>query len=179
MRERGARYSAARERGARSFAARKKERALRGAEERGKNSKKYKNRFGYFPPAGHLCVERLFRKEHTAVMTKEEKISALHRRMKTRVKRRERAKTAALGASCACMTLCLAVMVFGCDPAHTGGPAGMFSGATMLFEHAGVYVLTAICAFFAGTAVTLICIRNQRKRPGNRGAEVSNREEKP
>lgn len=46
---------------------------------------------------------------------------------------------------------------------HPGGAAGLYSGATMLFEGAGPYVLIAVVAFMAGVIVTVAIIKNRKK----------------
>lgn len=70
-------------------------------------------------------------------------------------------------ALCACLTACLTSLVFG-GAAHTGGAAGVYSGASMLFESAGAYVLVALLAFMAGVAITVVLKRQQRKESKDR-----------
>lgn len=96
------------------------------------------------------------------MLTAEERVASLHLRMESLRRRRERRKTRALGASCAGLTLCLLLLIFGEGAAHPGGAAGMYSGAMMLFENAGGYVLTAVVAFAVGTLVTILCIKHRR-----------------
>ena len=95
----------------------------------------------------------------------EERIEALHMRISAMQRARERRKTGALGAAGAVLTVCLLFMVFG-GGTHPGGAAGVYSGATMLFEGAGPYVLIALAAFMAGVIVTAALIRSRRKDPG-------------
>ena len=102
-------------------------------------------------------------------MTKEERIIALHTRMDALRRVRERRRTAAIGTACAVLTVCLFLMVFG-GAGHSGGSAGMYSGAAILFQDAGGYVLTAILAFAAGVVVTVAIVKN-RKRQEDRDAE--------
>ena len=94
-------------------------------------------------------------------MTAEERVAALHTRMAALRERRERRKTAALSAGCAGLTVCLAALIFG--RSHPGGTAGAYTGATMLFEDAGGYVLAAVLAFMLGVIITVLCIRFRRK----------------
>ena len=96
------------------------------------------------------------------MMTNEERIQALHARVAAMERTRERRKTGAIGAASAVLTVCLLFMVFG-GGMHPGGAAGLYSGATMLFEGAGPYVLIAIVAFMAGVIVTAVLIRNRKK----------------
>lgn len=95
-------------------------------------------------------------------MTSEERIASLHARMRGIRRRRERQKTVALGMTCCALTVFLAGLIMN-DGAHKGSTAGMYSGATMLFENAGGYVLAAVAAFMAGVVITVLCIRMKNK----------------
>lgn len=95
-------------------------------------------------------------------MTAEKRVDALHVRMRSLRLRRERRKTAVMGALSGGLALCLGLLVFGQGMNHEAGTAGMYSGAMMLFENAGGYVLAAIVAFMAGVIVTVLCIRKRR-----------------
>lgn len=95
-------------------------------------------------------------------MTAEERIASLHARMDALRERRERKKTAALGAGCGLLTVCLVLLIFGQGTAG-GGTANLYSGAVMLFENAGGYVLLAVAAFMVGVIVTVLCIRHREK----------------
>ncbi len=115
------------------------------------------------------------------MLTAEERTASLHLRMESLRRRRERRKTRALGASCAGLTLCLLLLIFGEGTAHGGGVAGIYSGATMLFENAGGYVLTAIVAFAVGTLVTILCLKHRRAgedRAGDPEEKFKNKGEK-
>ena len=96
------------------------------------------------------------------MMTNEERIQALHVRMAALQRQQERRKTGAIGASSVVLTVCLLFMVFS-GGMHPGGAAGLYSGATMLFEGAGPYVLIAVVAFMAGVIVTVAIIKNRKK----------------
>ena len=93
--------------------------------------------------------------------TRQERIVSLHMRMKALREQQEKRKTAALGLSCAGLAACLLALVFGGTTAPAG-MAGQYSGATMAFENAGPYVLTAVGAFMIGVIITVICIRKKR-----------------
>ena len=95
--------------------------------------------------------------------TPEERVAALHLRMAALRERKERRKTAALGAGCASLALCLMLLIFG-GGAGRGSTAGEYTGATLLFEDAGPYVLLALIAFMAGVIITVLCIRYRKKR---------------
>lgn len=111
------------------------------------------------------------------MMTSEERIAALHEKMNNLRQKRERQKTFALGAASAALSLCLLFLIFGAGSAQPGGTAGLYSGATMLFENAGGYVLVAIAAFMAGVAITVV-LRNREKRRQDKGACISEDREK-
>ena len=98
-------------------------------------------------------------------MTDAERVQALYERVKRLQRKRERRKTASLSVACTGTGLCLMLMIFGGGGAHRGGTAGLFTGATILFEGAGVYVLVALLAFMAGVVITLLCLRRQRHQP--------------
>ena len=101
------------------------------------------------------------------MMTNEERIQTLHARMAGLQQARERRKTGAIGVSCIGLAFCLLLMVFD-GGMHAGGAVSLYSGATMLFEGAGPYVLIAIVAFMAGVIVTAALIRNRKKENGTR-----------
>ena len=110
---------------------------------------------------------------------KQERIEALHARMVARRRARERRKTSALGLSCAVLTLCLFLLVFGESTVHSGSMAGLYSGAAMLFDGAGGYVLVAVVAFTAAVIITVSCIRWQTKNPSIHDKDDNHKEEKP
>ena len=98
-------------------------------------------------------------------MTADERLTALHKKMEALHRQRERRKTAALGSGCAGLFTVLAVLIFGGDPGR-GGTAGLYSGATMLFEGAGAYVLVAVLAFTLGVMITVTLIRRKNRSNG-------------
>ena len=98
------------------------------------------------------------------MMTEQERVKALHARMTARWRMRERRKTSALAAGSAGLTLSLMLMIFVDGAAHSGGVAGIYTGAVMLFDGIGAHVLVGLLAFMAGTATTVLCIRSQRKK---------------
>ena len=107
------------------------------------------------------------------MMTNEERIQTLHARMAGLQQARERRKTGAIGVSCIGLAFCLLLMVFD-GGMHAGGAVSLYSGATMLFEGAGPYVLIAIVAFMAGVIVTTAPIRNRKKENGTIGEKREN-----
>lgn len=97
------------------------------------------------------------------MMTAEERVAALHARMDAMQRAQERRKTQYYGAGSAALFICLLVMIFGGSAGHLGGIAALYSGATMLFENAGAYVLAAVLAFMAGVLLTVFLLRSRKK----------------
>ena len=106
-------------------------------------------------------------------MTAEERVTALHLRMTALRQRKERRKTGALGAGCAGLTACLMTLIF--SERQMGGTAGTYTGAAMLFEDAGGYVLSAVLAFMLGVIITVLCFRIRTKRESGRDDEEKER----
>ena len=107
--------------------------------------------------------------------TNEERIKALHARVAALQRQRERRKTRAIGAASIVLSVCLLFMVFN-SGIHPGGAAGLYSGATMLFEGAGPYVLIAVVAFMAGVIVTVAIIKNRKKENSQNSENRENAE---
>ena len=97
-------------------------------------------------------------------MNVEEKVSSLHKRMENMRCLREKRKTGVIGAFTIGLAACLMILIFGEGAAHLGGTAGIYSGATMLFEGVGGYVLVAVISFAAAVIITVACVRWQRKQ---------------
>ena len=102
-------------------------------------------------------------------MKTDERVRSLHARMKALRRVKERRRTCAIGAGCSALAACLILTVFTAGGPHSGGIAGMYSGAMMLFDGAGEYVLIALAAFFAGAALTAFILRRLRKTAGQSG----------
>ena len=89
--------------------------------------------------------------------TAEERKQLLYRRVKTLKKNRELRLIKGFGSICAGLAIGLfailgeATAVIRREMADSG-----FTGSAMLYENAGSYVLTAVAAFAAGTAITLL-----------------------
>ncbi|MBR0139380.1 MAG: hypothetical protein IJM17_03730 [Firmicutes bacterium] len=114
-------------------------------------------------------------------MKAEERVTALHEKMDAMRRRKEIRKTRIIGAANASLAACLVFLIFGGGTAHFGGTAGMYSGATMLFENAGGYVLLAVGAFMAGVIATVLIKRSQKMRKelseeGQRSAEAGEKD---
>ncbi len=96
-------------------------------------------------------------------MTAEERVASLHARMAALRQRRERRKTGAVGAAGLFAAACLLTLVFPGGTAHPCGTAEMYSGAAILFEGAGGYVLVAVVAATAAMIITALCMHLHRK----------------
>ena len=100
--------------------------------------------------------------EVSCVMTAEERVTALHAKMEKKIREREHQFDKTLGVICTGLSLCLLLLIFG-GTAEVGSTAGMYSGATILFENAGAYVVTAVIAFMAGVLITVILKKYKAK----------------
>ncbi|MBR5347728.1 MAG: hypothetical protein IK125_00650 [Lachnospiraceae bacterium] len=98
------------------------------------------------------------------MLTAEERVRVLHERMDERRRRRERRKTVIMGIAISGIAACLLMLIIGGGTAHFGGTAGMYSGATMLFDGVGGYVLVGVVSFFAAVVITVACIRWKKKQ---------------
>ena len=96
--------------------------------------------------------------------TPEERVLAVRARMDALRRARERRKTGILGMGSALLALCLLLVIGAAGAVHPGGTAGLYSGAIMLFENAGGYVLVAVLAFMSGGVITAALLRRQFKR---------------
>ena len=96
--------------------------------------------------------------------TPEERVPAVHARMDALRRARERWKTGILGMGSTLLALCLLLVISAAGTVHPGGTAGIYSGATMLFENAGGYVLVAVLAFMAGVVITAVLLRRRFRR---------------
>ena len=97
-------------------------------------------------------------------MTSEERVASLHERMDTMRRVRERRITRVIGAAGILVTVCLILLIINGGMAHIGGTADMYSGAIMLFEGAGVYILLTVIAFMAGVIVAVILMNRKRRQ---------------
>ena len=94
-------------------------------------------------------------------MTEEERIASLHRKMAARRRMKERRKTALYGTASCLLLTCMVLMIGIFGGTHQASTASLYSGATLLFEDVGGYVLMAVVAFMAGVCVTVVCMRNR------------------
>lgn len=99
------------------------------------------------------------------MMTAEDKINSLHHKMNRLQAEQERQKAVAYGAGSVVLAVYVVMMIIYASEGvgSPGGTAGLYSGATMLFENAGGYVAAAIAAFMVGVVVTVICLKQRVK----------------
>ena len=97
-------------------------------------------------------------------MTTEERVRSLHRRMEDLRRRREKRKTAAIGAAGVILAACLLILIFGEGAAYGGSSVNSYSGAMMLFENVGGYVLVGVISFVAAVLITVMSIRWKKKQ---------------
>lgn len=106
--------------------------------------------------------------------TAEERLALLHRRAAALRRKRDRRALRSWGAATAGLLAALIGLTVLLDPvAHGLGQSGS-TGATLLSEGAGGYVLVGVIAFMAGVALTAALIRRGKKtrfRQENRDGE--------
>ncbi len=95
--------------------------------------------------------------------TAQERINVLHERARALRRRRQQSALTLLGAVCGILLICLTGEVMTLDHVHTGVSPGMYTGATMLFESAGGYVLVAVIAFAVGAVITSVLVRRRQQ----------------
>ena len=98
------------------------------------------------------------------MMTEENRIAALHEKMAARRRMQERRKTGVIGACSVVLSVCLLFVVLESGIGHGNQASGMYSGAMILFEGVGGYVLVAIIAFTAAVIITVLCMRRQNRK---------------
>ena len=103
-----------------------------------------------------------------------ERLAVLHRRSDEIRHGRDAASLFMQGAGCTVLFILLALTV----GMYSGGaePVSLYTGASLLDENAGGYVLVAVIAFMAGAAVTAYLIK-RRNITKNRTTEKENNNE--
>ena len=96
-------------------------------------------------------------------MTDEEKVEALHKKMRTYRKKKDRRVAAICGAAGSVLFLCLFLLVGLGDGFHAGATAGKYSGAALLFDGIGGYVLIGVIAFIIGVGIAAFCINRKNR----------------
>ncbi len=92
--------------------------------------------------------------------TQEQFLRGIHERAATLRRAQERRRTAACSALCVVLTVLLSLETV---TPHVPG-AGALTGASLLAAETGGYVLTAVIAFMAGVAITVLLRRGLEKR---------------
>ena len=97
------------------------------------------------------------------LLTSDERVAVLHSKMRAMQHKREGRKNRVVGMASTVLAVCLFVLLFKEGAVHTGGTAGTYCSAMILFESAGGYVLVALAAFIAGVVLSVLLIRRQTK----------------
>ena len=95
-------------------------------------------------------------------MTDKMLILEIHRRAREMQSRRERRAALAWGAASAMLTAALAATILGISLPLHALPRSDLTGASLLADSAGGYVLAAVVAFMAGVAITAACLRRRK-----------------
>ena len=108
--------------------------------------------------------------------TDQERILIMHRRAALLIHQREKKTLILIGGACFCLSVLLAAVT-----AHlTALPYGMagsdFTGASLLAESTGGYVLAAVIAFMAGVVITAALIRRRNHNKDSPGSEEDDTE---
>ena len=98
--------------------------------------------------------------------TTEEIIRAAHERAHAVQRRNDNTRTAVTGAACAALAGCLVFLVARFGGAQHEILPSEYSGASLLADGAGGYVLVGLVAFMAGAVVTTLIRRGRRKKDG-------------
>ena len=104
----------------------------------------------------------------------DELVSSLHLKMLRRRQIHQKRLTSAIGTVSVGLAICLIVLVFG-GGTHPVGTAGVYSGAAILFENAGAYVLTALLAFMSGVVITVILLHRRKQEEDRTDIESEQR----
>ena len=96
-------------------------------------------------------------------MTDEERVTALHEKMRTYRKKKDRRAAAICGAAGSMLLVCLLLLVGLGDGFHAGATAGKYSGAALLFDGIGGYVLIGVIAFIVGVGIAAFCIHRKNR----------------
>ena len=97
--------------------------------------------------------------------TTDEMVLAVHERMNKIQRRQETARISAAGGSCVLLFAAVIALVvrFG-GMQHQVLPSA-YSGASLLADDVGGYILTALIAFMAGAAIAAVIRAKRRKKP--------------
>ena len=98
--------------------------------------------------------------------TNEEMLQAMHQRVAAIERRKINTKTAATGSACSMLALGLLLLIIRFGGAQHRILSSDYSGASLLADDVGGYVLVALAAFMAGAAIVAF-LRSRRKKQRN------------
>ena len=108
--------------------------------------------------------------------TTEQQIAEMHNRAEKMIQQQERYIVSALAVS----SIVLCGALFGVISRFSGFFHGIygesFAGASLLDEGIGGYLLAAILAFMAGAAITVICLKRQKRTSGKAAGRGTTKE---
>lgn len=110
--------------------------------------------------------------------TDDERIALMHRRAAVLRKKRDERRLALSGAASFVLFIALTAAMLkrtGFSPLES---ATRLTGASLLGENAGVYVLIAVVSFFSAVFITAFCMRRQAKKSSRNTDRDSEGEEK-
>ena len=96
-----------------------------------------------------------------------ERLALMHRRAAKLKRRRDRTLLHAWGGTAGALAVCLLCMMVAFYHGH-GLSAETASGASMLSENAGGYVLVGVLAFMSGVVITVILKHRQKSEKDKR-----------
>ena len=109
---------------------------------------------------------------YTAMRTQEERIAMLHKRAGELERQQDRSRAVCWGSISSCLSVLLISCVVMAERVLHDSAGTQMSGASLLDESAGGYVLAAVIAFFTGVIITAVIFRYRRKeqtrKPGER-----------
>ena len=102
-------------------------------------------------------------KGNDGMMTDEERVAALHKKMHAYRRKKDRRITAVCGVASSVLLLCLILLPILQEGPHEGSTSGMYSGSALLFSGIGGYVLIGVLAFIIGVGIAVFCIRKNNR----------------
>lgn len=100
-------------------------------------------------------------------MTKEERLAKMHSRAAELKRRREKREIRSLGVISCGLLFGLVTLIFSVQYPQHGIAAGQHTGASLLSDSVGGYVLVAVLAFTLGVVVTAIIRWYRARARGN------------
>ena len=106
----------------------------------------------------------------------EEKLLLLHNRAEKLERQREKRLLSLTGGFASVMALILIICVMNFSNLSHSLQETSFSGASLLNESIGGYVIVAIAAFVAASILTVFCLRRRDRYKENKREEMGNEE---